>query len=173
MLKQTSLSIITLTMMSVAMPALAQTSTIDLLGADGKKTGSAIVMNAHDGSLIRIEVEGLTPGWHGVHIHAKGDCSDHTEHFAKSGGHAAEADQTHGFQTEKGPHNGDLPNLWVQENGTGKAEFYTEEMGAKDLSDTDGSALMVHADPDDNTTQPTGNAGGRVACGVISAAKAP
>ncbi len=173
MLKQTSLSIITLVMMGVAIPALAQTNTIDLLGADGTKTGSALVTNAPDGTMVQVEVEGLTPGWHGVHIHAKGDCSDHTAHFAKSGGHAAETNQTHGFLTENGPHDGDLPNLWVHENGTGKAEFYTEEMEAKDLNDMDGSALMVHAGPDDNTTQPTGNAGGRVACGVISAAKTP
>lgn len=139
-----------------------------LVNDSGKAVGSATFRPAEDeGALVAVEVSGLTPGWHGLHIHTTGDCSDHADHFKKAGGHMAEGDEKHGFLAKDGPHEGDLPNLWVGADGTGKAEYFSEELDLSDLIEGDGSALMIHAGPDDYKTDPAGSSGDRVACGVI------
>lgn len=143
--------------------------TTNLVNDSGKEVGTASFRAAaEDGVLISVDVNGMTPGWHGVHIHGVGDCSDHADHFKKSGGHLAEGDEQHGYFTAGGPHEGDLPNMWIAADGTGKADFFSEELEMEDLMDKDGSALMIHAGPDDYAGQPAGNSGERVACGVIA-----
>ena len=138
-----------------------------LIDANGKETGVAEVQGTDKGVLISVSAEGLSPGWHGVHFHGTGDCSDHTDHFKKSGGHMNKEGQAHGYLDAKGPHLGDLPNMWIGKDGTGKADFFTDAISLNALADKDGAALMIHAGADDYKGQPAGNSGGRVACGVL------
>lgn len=150
-------------------PVMAQTGTLEarLVNDAGKDTGTASVTSVPDGVLIMVEATGLKPGWHGLHIHGVGNCEDHAEHFKKAGSHLAEAGEKHGFLNAEGPHEGDLPNIWVHKDGTAKVEIYSEELEMKDLTDADGSAVMIHDAPDDYKTDPAGASGERLACGVI------
>lgn len=156
------------------------TAKADIKAADGTLVGVATFTPGRDGVLIHIEVSGLTPGWHGLHLHAKGDCSG--VKFAGAGSHIMApamagmdmAMQAHGLLSANGPEPGDLPNLFVGADGKGGAEFYTRRVllnpggAAPALLDADGSSLVVHANRDDQMTQPTGGSGDRVACGVIT-----
>ncbi|MBX3489951.1 superoxide dismutase family protein [Parvibaculum sp.] len=142
---------------------------------EGADAGEAVLREGPTGVLLRIEVEGLAPGWHGVHFHATGDCSD--EKFMASGGHinhAHEADKApHGLLNPDGPDFGDLPNLYVAADGAGKAEMFSGLVsfdGAGDraaLFDADGSAIVIHESADDHASQPIGGAGARIACAVL------
>lgn len=152
-------------------PTMPTPYEIALLDNTGKNIGAVKVTESEKGVLFTVSAKGLTPGWHGVHIHGSGDCSDHGAHFQKAGGHALSEGQKHGFFNATGPHDGDLPNMWVAQNGEGSAEFFSTAFSAALLKDRDGSALMVHAAADDHFTDPSGNSGDRVACGVISAAQ--
>lgn len=148
------------------------------MSADGKEAGSADLSEGPTGVLLRIEVEGLAPGWHGVHFHAVGDCSD--EKFMASGGHlnhAHESDKApHGLLNPDGPDFGDLPNLYVHEDGTGKAEMFSALVsfdgadGRAALFDADGAAVVIHEAADDHVSQPIGGAGARIACAVLERA---
>jgi Cu-Zn family superoxide dismutase len=147
----------------------------DLRNAQGAAVGRAELVQTPAGLLVRVRVEGLTPGWHGVHLHATGSCA--APGFQSAGGHVHDgAAGAHGLRNPAGPEQGDLPNLHVGADGRGAAEFYTNLTrlsGARiNLLDADGSALLVHAGADDHATQPIGGSGDRVACGVIVAASA-
>lgn len=139
----------------------------------GERIGSVEISKARTGALLRIEVEGLTPGWHGVHVHANADCSD--PKFLSAGGHlhAGEADAVHGLLNAQGNEAGDLPNIHINADGTGRAEFHTTLLsldGTGDLpnlSEGKGAALIIHEQADDHQSQPIGGAGARVACAVI------
>lgn len=159
-----------------ALPALAQTKTAmmaaTLEGSDGKGAGSVMLTEAPKGVLIKISLKGLKPGWHGLHLHEKGDCG--TPDFKSAGGHVHGAGTAvHGLLNPQANEAGDLPNVFVAADGTGEAEVFspwtslTGEGGRTKLLDDDGSALVVHASPDDHIAQPIGNAGGRVACAVL------
>jgi Cu-Zn family superoxide dismutase len=154
-----------------APPAAA---TAPLKAADGSSAGVAALTEAPGGVLLRIEVKGLTPGWHGVHFHEKGDCS--TADFKSAGPHMhGMAAAVHGLLNPGATETGDLPNIHVAADGTGAAEFFSPSVslhgagGRSALLDADGAALVIHASPDDHATQPIGGAGARVACGVIAA----
>lgn len=148
----------------VSKPALSA----DMIGTNGQATGKVTVTEAAKGAIIRIELTGMSPGWHGVHIHSAGVC-DADKDFEDAGPHASHDEgDVHGYMNANATHTGDLPNIWIHTDGTGQAEFYTTLLTAQTIQDNDGSALMVHADPDDYTNQPSGNSGDRVACGVIS-----
>jgi Cu-Zn family superoxide dismutase len=156
----------------VAAPAETPVSvSLKLNNAEGKETGSATVTAAPRGLIVRIEAAGLPPGWHGLHFHAAGDCSDHADHFKKSGAHLDREGETHGFFTGDGPHAGDLPNIFAGNDGVAKAEFYTAALDLDTLQDKDGAAVMIHAGADDYRTAPSGDSGERLACGVVPAAK--
>ena len=142
-------------------------SSISLVNDAGGNVGSALIREGEEGLLLTVEVEGLPPGWHGLHVHAVGACDDHADHFKKAGSHLAEAGEKHGFLSAEGAHKGDLPNIWVHEDGTAKVEIYAEDLDMADLKDADGSALMIHAGQDDYKTDPSGSSGDRLACGVI------
>jgi Cu-Zn family superoxide dismutase len=142
----------------------------DLKGADGAMHGTITVTGAPKGVLLRIEARGLTPGWHGAHFHEKGDCSD--AKFTSAGSHVhATAPVTHGLMNAQANDAGDLPNIHVGSDGTATVELYSTLVSlngaAPMLMDADGSALVIHAKPDDYTSQPIGGAGDRVACAVI------
>ncbi len=156
-----------------ASPALAQSIATALVKAgDGKDAGVVTVTEAPRGVLLKLELKGLTPGWHAVHFHEKGDCG--TPDFKSAGAHVHSAATTvHGLLNPDANDNGDLPNIFAGPDGSATAEIYSTLVslkGASDrpaLLDADGSSIVVHANPDDHKTQPIGGAGARVACGVI------
>jgi Cu-Zn family superoxide dismutase len=142
----------------------------EIIGTDGKVIGKATMRQGPTGVLIYVEVNGLSPGAHAIHIHSVGTCHPN---FKASKGHVNVAGKKHGLLNPEGPDNGDLPNIFVSADGTAKAEMFTTrvsiEGGDEALLDADGSALVIHENRDDHSAQPIGGAGGRVACGVIKA----
>lgn len=155
----------------VKQPASAPSAKATLVDSKNKNIGIATFTQASKGVLIRINASGLTPGIHGMHIHATGECS-HSDHFTKAGGHLGSKGETHGLLSPR-PHAGDLPNIIVGKDGTAKAELFTTWVSLSGqgnlpaLKDEDGAAIIIHANADDYATQPTGNSGDRVACGII------
>lgn len=142
-----------------------------MINNQGSEVGVIDVTEGNEGVVLHVSLTGLPPGVHGFHIHDTGDCSDH-EGFKMSGSHISEEGDTHGFLSEAGPEAGDLPNLHVPENGEVTVDFYAPDLEvngyeATALLDENGSAFLIHADPDDYMTQPIGGAGARIACGVI------
>jgi Cu-Zn family superoxide dismutase len=143
-----------------------------LSGPAGEDRGTVTLSQGPKGVLIRIVAKGLTPGWHAVHFHETGTCA--APDFKTAGGHVhGAAAHPHGLLNPSGDEAGDLPNLFVANDGAGAAEFFSttvglsDAAGQQDLLDADGSAVVIHAAPDDFVTQPIGGAGARVACGVI------
>ncbi len=154
-------------------PALAQddmaTATASLVGPDGTEHGTATFTDTPAGVLIRAELTGLPPGEHGFHLHETGECEPD---FGAAGGHYNPTNAEHGFNVTGGPHAGDMPNIHVPDSGDLTIEvlntYVTLEEGATaTLFDDDGTALMIHAGADDYESQPAGDAGDRIACGVI------
>lgn len=150
--------------------AESPTAQADMAGPDGADMGRVEITQGPRGILFHAEVSGLKEGWHGFHVHKKGSCEDG---FEAAKGHYAPDGNKHGLMNEDGSHAGDLPNIHVDANGEAWAEFYSERLSVKDgdapLMDDDGSAIMIHAKPDSYAEK--AGAGGRVACGVIEAAK--
>jgi superoxide dismutase, Cu-Zn family len=144
------------------------TASAELTDPDGNAVGTATLTQVDGTLLISLSVTGLPAGQHGAHIHATGQCTP--PDFTSAGDHWNPANMNHGTQSEPpNPHAGDLPNIEVGEDGTGTLESATTGTLAR-LLDGDGAAIIVHADPDDYTTQPAGNSGARIACGSFQAA---
>jgi superoxide dismutase, Cu-Zn family len=153
-----------------------------IVGAEGRALGQATFTEAPSGVLIRLEFsEGaLAPGWHGLHLHQRGDCSDFAAGFQASGGHLGmDRRVRHGLMNPDGPEAGDLPNLFASPAGPFAAEMFsphltlgTEPIRApqrrEPLLDADGAALVIHAGPDDHMSQPIGGAGARIACAALT-----
>lgn len=142
---------------------------VALNGQDETMVGGALISQTSKGLFLMVDIYNLPEGWHSIHLHAKGDCSDHADHFKKSGGHAAKEGQEHGYFSEKGPHSGDLPNFYVGKDKRAKFHIYTTDMTIEQLTDEDGTALVIHEKADDYASQPAGEAGERLACGVVTA----
>ncbi|MBE9635832.1 superoxide dismutase family protein [Salipiger mangrovisoli] len=151
-----------------AAPALAATATAQLSGTDGSDIGSVTVTDTPSGMAhVTAKLQGLPEGAHGIHIHETGDCS--ASDFTSAGGHLA-GDAEHGVMAENGPHPGDLPNAHVAPDGALEVEAFLPDLDvAEMLLDEDGSAFIVHSGPDDYESQPSGDAGSRLACGVFEA----
>lgn len=143
--------------------------TASFVDAEGQANGSAeLTAAAAGGVLIRLEVTGLPAGeWVAFHIHETGQCDAATGHDS-AGGHFNPGSREHGFQSAQGPHAGDMPNQHVGADGAVRAEVYNPFV-TLDEGETGivGRALMIHADPDDYESQPSGDAGDRLACAVI------
>lgn len=156
----------------VAAPADAtEADALAQIESPGTRHGLATFDYSPHGVLIGLHVSHLPPGMHGVHLHAKGDCSDSGK---AAGPHVhTGAAGAHGLLNPAGPEAGDLPNLVVGPDGRAEAQFFTPYVrlgGASqhpNLLDADGSAIVIHAGPDDQVTQPIGGSGDRIACGVI------
>jgi Cu-Zn family superoxide dismutase len=131
---------------------------------DGTDAGTATLLPAGTGMRLAVQVKGLTPGEHGIHIHTAGQCVG--PKFESAGGHWNPAGKKHGTQNAAGPHAGDLPNLTVGPDGSGILNT-TLSGAVADLLDADGAAVVVHAQLDDMKTDPSGNSGDRIACGVL------
>jgi Cu-Zn family superoxide dismutase len=142
---------------------------VELRNAAGQPVGAA--QFTQSGTVVRLVVEarGLSPGLHALHVHAVGRCDP--PDFASAGGHFNPLNRQHGALNALGAHAGDLPNLPVAPDGTGRLEGTTEQItlgaGPTSVWDADGSALVIHASADDFKTDPTGNSGARIACGVF------
>lgn len=134
--------------------------------ADGVAAGSATATAADGGVMIALRVQGLPPGVHGVHVHTTGRCDPPT--FETAGGHWNPTNATHGLEEPPGQHAGDMPNLTVAQDGTGTLEYSLVGATFEGLLDADGSAFVVHAGEDDQRTDPSGNSGDRIACGVFA-----
>lgn len=158
--------------MHAAPAAAAGPVSTDIKDAAGKSIGTATLSDGPHGVLLRLQVKGLTPGWHGLHFHEKGDCG--TPDFKSAGAHVHNAGEVvHGLLNPKGNDLGDLTNLYVAADGTANAEVFSSfvslkgDGGRSALQDADGSSIVIHASPDDYQSQPIGGAGARVACAVI------
>ncbi|MCF7989593.1 MAG: superoxide dismutase family protein [Thiohalocapsa sp.] len=134
---------------------------------DGETIGTAVLRETDAGVLLHVKLAGLPPGVHGFHIHEKGKCEPP---FATAGGHLTVDDSEHGYFKAQGPHAGDMPNIHVPESGELELEVLTgvEELEPQ-LFDADGASLVIHRGADDYRSQPSGDAGERIACGVIEA----
>lgn len=136
--------------------------------ANGSPAGAATLLNDARGLRIVVSATGMTPGAHGFHLHATGRCE--APGFTSAGGHLNPDNRKHGTLAAGGAHLGDLPNLQIGAGGSGRATEAVpggrSALGA--IFDEDGTAVVIHANPDDYRTDPAGNAGDRVACGVLS-----
>lgn len=157
-------------------PAAPSAVTTPIKMADGSTIGMLSLTAVATGVLLQVDItRGLTPGWHGMHFHQTGDCSD--PKFMASGSHMnhAESKKPHGLLNPEGPDFGDLINLYVAADGSAHAQGFSARVRLDEgsstpeqvLRDADGSALVIHANPDDHMSQPIGGAGGRIACAVI------
>lgn len=143
-----------------------------LKNANGTSIGTAQFAEDTNGlAHIRVQVSGLSPGKHGIHIHESGNCSPPA--FTSAGEHYNPLGKQHGLENPNGHHAGDLPNLVVGSDGTGLLNTTTDRVtlspGPATLFSANGTSLVIHAGPDDQKSDPSGNSGGRIACGVIEA----
>ena len=156
------------------LPAMATAVFMDL---DGAELGSVTLTQRTAGVVITGELTGLKPGLHGIHFHETGNCDASTK-FESAGKHFNPTDHKHGLDSPDGPHAGDLPNITAATDGTASIDLTTDRLSLKEgdpayVFDADGTALVIHADVDDNVTDPSGNSGDRIACAVIEASTAP
>ncbi len=168
----------------MAMPAFAEQHTDDGQSQSGAETGYSVAARAavqnRDGTeigtvtinetdsgtpMVIVTLSDIPEGTHGIHIHETGDCS--ADDFTSAGGHIA-GDAQHGVYVSGGPHPGDLPNANVASDGSVNLEIFNDRLAIEDMIfDEDGSAFIVHAGADDYSSQPAGDAGDRIACGVF------
>ena len=160
-----------LALAALAAPGLlaADTAAAEMIDTGGAVIGKATFEQTPHGVLMYVEVAGLPPGPHGIHLHAVGAC---TPDFKAATGHINPDGVPHGLRHPEGPDHGDLPNLYVAADGSARAEFFTVLVSVSGgdmpaLLDEDGSAVIIHENPDDHITQPIGGAGGRISCGII------
>lgn len=140
-----------------------------LIDARRAQVGSATLTQADAGVKIALKISGLAPGVHAFHIHAVGQCDP--PDFKSAGGHFNPHGKRHGLNNPEGAHAGDLPNIVVGPDGSAEVELMAPGLtlgeGEHSLFHPGGTALVIHANPDDDLTDPAGNAGERIACGVI------
>lgn len=144
----------------------------ELRDAAGRQVGSVTAAETEGGVRLTIESTSLSAGPHGAHLHNVGSCAP--PDFASAGPHWNPTGRQHGRDNPNGAHAGDLPNLLVGTDGRGSLEYLAPGLmiseGPNRILDADGTALVIHAAPDDHRTDPSGNSGGRVACGVLEPA---
>ena len=144
-----------------------------IANAAGDPRGTAEIWQDRDNIVhVAIQFAGLPPGPHGIHFHAVGQCDGKTSTpFSTAGAHYNPLGRQHGLENSQGPHAGDAPNFTVAEDGLGRISFTTDRVsltdGSTSLFDADGSAIVIHAAADDQKSQPAGNSGARIACGVV------
>ena len=140
--------------------------------AAGEPRGTALIWQ-DPGNVVHVELQlsGLPPGEHGIHFHAVAKCEGGTTAFSTAGAHYNPIGREHGLNNPAGPHAGDAPNIIVAADGTARTSFTTDRVtltdGSTTVFDADGSAIVIHAGPDDQISQPAGNSGARIVCGTL------
>jgi superoxide dismutase, Cu-Zn family len=170
---RTKLAALSLALLCTSSAVLAQTpgsAEATFHDLQGQEIGSAILTQTGSGVLIEVELSNVPEGVHGFHIHEIGAC-DAANGFKTAGGHFEPSQHQHGYMAAGGPHAGDIPNQFVGNDGTLRANVLNPNItlsdGPASLFDADGSAIVVHAGSDDYRSQPAGNSGDRIACAVI------
>ena len=144
--------------------------TVNLQDGQGKNVGTATLSSVGHGVYVKLNVHDLTPGAHAIHVHQTAKCEG--PDFKSAGGHFNPEGKKHGLQNPDGPHAGDIPNFTVDAKGKSKATVGAPNVTLGDdphsVFTGGGTALVIHAKADDGKTDPSGNSGDRIACGVIS-----
>ncbi len=150
----------------VLLPATAQAQEAEatLQNPRGDEVGTVTVIESPHGLLLHVRIDGLPSGVHAFHIHETGRCQPS---FAAAGGHLNPTGKAHGLMNPEGHHAGDMPNIHVDGARKLQIEVFVPDVTFQQLFDDDGSAIVIHAGPDDYRTDPAGAAGDRIACGVI------
>ena len=140
-----------------------------IYNSEGNKIGEATFKQMQDGVKVALKVRKLTPGTHAIHLHSVGLCQ--WPDFQSAGPHFNPLAKHHGFANPKGPHAGDIPNFEVFQDGKAKLELLLESVtlkeGKNSLLQPGGTSLVIHANADDEKSDPAGNSGPRIACGVV------
>lgn len=171
-------AVLTAAALAFAAPALAQapdkgaemkkgdTARATLKDPNGQTLGEVTLQQTPGGILVKGTVNGVPAGEHAIHIHETGKCEG--PDFKTAGGHFNPGKKQHGLMSPKGKHAGDMPNLYVGPDGKLQFEHFANTgLTLKSLMDKDGAAIVVHAKADDHKSDPAGDAGGRIACGIV------
>jgi superoxide dismutase, Cu-Zn family len=163
-------ALLTAAALCLAGPAFAQsearaTVRAEMKDQNGQSWGEVTLTETAHGMLLKGTLSNIPPGEHAVHIHETGKCEGA---FATAGGHLNPAGKKHGILAAEGKHGGDLPNLHAGAEGKLQFDIFAHDLKLQDIEDEDGAAVVIHAGVDDYRSDPAGNAGDRIACGIVT-----